>query len=1712
MNAADDLIRILASDGRTDSEGAFTLDREKARDKMRLFQLADPVRYVLELVQAAVLKGASRIRFDIDADDMLMRCDGAPFTVEDFEDVYGSLLSKTESPVVEARRELCLGLNAAMALNPRFIRVESGRAFLLMRPGKDDEYGALEAEVAGTSVHVKQRFRAGLLVEFFKNLSGRLAEEHLLRERCVFCPVPVDLEGEVISRGLELPRALATARFEIEGVRGVIGLSPTLLSRKIKSIEEVARRVHIVVDGVVIVTHDLPELLPGTLAVVVGSRLRKDVSQSDIVRDEEYDRLVAALRDTRLRLLEALCDACRDARGEELHELLETLLRWTVVNQALSVETLLAVLSRPEDDPGRRLLRVPLWTSIRDERLSLEDVLRDFRKHGDVAVGRSHVDDFPRGRRDAVVLIEGDADRVPIDRLFPGHVEDWTDAIDLHVRRVRNKRAWLVRPMSARLPEGSVLARRPIDTPSGRGEVGVRTLNIESLRLALIANGCLLVEHDVPFPVLGISAVIEADFEPNDTFDDVEHDESHARAMLALLEALVPLLHDLAATQSREPWVVACLLSFLDTLSARVPIWNALVKLGVTADLARAIAPRPARIWNIRTMLGAGRGARTGEGHAIRFVPLLPTWNGPVVSPEAVRQDLETHGHVRTVTEGLPVPVLIPGSIPQGTWDRAAALAYAATPDIGGASRGWDRPVLRMTKVTRRVLDALDLKWTGVCFDGACDHVVHAAEFFERSTSSTLIPVPTVASVMFQHGSVEGEVGLLPVEGDLEGEGRATLLWHYRRLGSLQLGMPFSGLTAVVASADIQPDDAWTGAVEDEATGEVRKALARAVVQLVRDVAGMKRARQDPAPTASWLLATAAAAAFPEPVYRELYDALVANRAREVAEEEYRAVLDLATATSYSTVARTLRTTSWTDGGPDVETIIQAVLPSSPPPPGATVVRTRVVPPPGAMAWLDELYPVEPDHTTPSLAERVLDPIHEIASLEWFETVRGDRLSIGDVVDLFRENGPVQYVGSLPPGAFESDRTRLLVADDETKGLLHRLFGRTGVVEDTAWLEEQRQRWLVSQLPRHDDLRLPPGSAIVTAEIATQGLAGEVGLDASHPVSSHAGIGLCICEVVICKDRVEIGRDSVVSPIALTAIIDDEGLVMSPTWDKIATDPMAPRRRNACLEKLPELAGKLAAVWPRTAGALRAAAAAHALDLLTTTGEASLRGSGPDGEAAWQALAELPLFRTVDGGFRSLRGLLRLREERKEPVRYLPDAPLSPRGKPLENRVVLVLTEREVQRLRLLATLECSDYSAAWREERAMLAWMASAPPLPLIGELEAVHRSSEGLPPGTEGELVIPRRALDQRRLDDLPTIAFGVHGRLVERRSFSEHLPCSGTITGTAVTTSADRTRVRLDIRFREAFSGAIVKLYSGLCERFERGEITDPGDLEVARSFLGAAVVLLVRARKHRIARYRGLFERLAKLPVLLMSSGRAVTYEVAQEQRPRDLGSLGLWNDSVDLVEREGLALSDDTPGTWTMPPRGAPDSAPELSLTAPDAAPEPQSAPLIPPGPVPGGCAPEVAPVRPSREELLLEAVRDELRVVRERNERLLSEVNLEQLRLGDGPRDRVVVCEPGSITVNRRHPVAKVALDRFDRDPTWTTFLVIAVYAALNSWLEDITDEDEQRFLHLLVEHVSTGLPVARDVPGGPGNGDAPSGPEHTGPVAATTTFAPPEE
>jgi hypothetical protein len=166
------LLEELRAGGELDSSGRFTLDRAQARAKMQKFQLVDARRYVLELVQAAVLRGATAIAFDIDADDMHMRFDGQVFTGRSSASC-GGRSSRT------ARSGCCggaaagagaeRGAGAGAAADHGAQRRASAGAASRARTSVT----AIEPAVAGTTIHVEQRVRLGLVGLFFKNLGGR---------------------------------------------------------------------------------------------------------------------------------------------------------------------------------------------------------------------------------------------------------------------------------------------------------------------------------------------------------------------------------------------------------------------------------------------------------------------------------------------------------------------------------------------------------------------------------------------------------------------------------------------------------------------------------------------------------------------------------------------------------------------------------------------------------------------------------------------------------------------------------------------------------------------------------------------------------------------------------------------------------------------------------------------------------------------------------------------------------------------------------------------------------------------------------------------------------------------------------------------------------------------------------------------------------------------------------------------------------------------------------------------------------------------------------------------------------------------------------------------------------------------------------------------------------------------------------------------------
>jgi hypothetical protein len=108
-------------------------------------------------------------------------------------------------------------------------------------------------------------------------------------------------------------------------------------------------------------------------------------------------------------------------------------------------------------------------------------------------------------------------------------------------------------------------------------------------------------------------------------------------------------------------------------------------------------------------------------------------------------------------------------------------------------------------------------------------------------------------------------------------------------------------------------------------------------------------------------------------------------------------------------------------------------------------------------------------------------------------------------------------------------------------------------------------------------------------------------------------------------------------------------------------------------------------------------------------------------------------------------------------------------------------------------------------------------------------------------------------------------------------------------------------------------------------------------------------------------------------------------------------------------------------------------------------------------------APPLAPPPPDPVDVLLDKVRDELRLVRKGQESLLAEGLLDKIRAEEGRGRGPLVKLDGAVVFDSKHPCFLQALGQ-PNDPVWVSFLASVAYTALNHWQEEVTDEDELSF------------------------------------------------
>lgn len=287
---ADRLISALVDEGRFVDDGNFSLDPSKALEKLRGFQLAEPHAYVLLLVEAAVIAGASSVELSC-GPTTIAEYVGTPLTRTELENVFNAVFVATDALAGEAlavaRIQQLFGVaaNAALSLGPRRIEIEScdrdGRVHRVTIANG----AGIACERVEDRPSIVGRTRFCVVDDRDSDRDDR--EVALIRERCHFSNFTINLYGRPMNAGHR--RALVGLRTErvrlTDGTSiGLAGLRP----------EREPAKLLLLTRGVLAETLTLERARPGFLAVVEVD-LRKDLSQRGVLRGPEFDEVLAAV-------------------------------------------------------------------------------------------------------------------------------------------------------------------------------------------------------------------------------------------------------------------------------------------------------------------------------------------------------------------------------------------------------------------------------------------------------------------------------------------------------------------------------------------------------------------------------------------------------------------------------------------------------------------------------------------------------------------------------------------------------------------------------------------------------------------------------------------------------------------------------------------------------------------------------------------------------------------------------------------------------------------------------------------------------------------------------------------------------------------------------------------------------------------------------------------------------------------------------------------------------------------------------------------------------------------------------------------------------------------------------------------------------------------------------------------------------------------------
>lgn len=311
------LVARLEAGAQLVDRGRFTLDYNKARDKLAERRLAELDRFVLLLVELAhLLPGCTGVRFEISAYWTQAQLGGVALTKAELHTIFDALfvdlsgLEPAEARRQQARQRLASAVDAALSLPGASVELHTharDHSPIRWRLASDGSSVIEErpSPLPAPSLSFRLRRR--------RDAAGARAQRTLLSRDAIYARVPVELDGTPLDIGLRLVDVPEPS--EVRGPDGrVVGLAGWSAARALATLIFVA-------NGVVVERLTRARWRSGFVALVEADDLPRDVSLFKLRRNQAFDARLAAVEAVHDGLQAPLVANISYAQAERTNEL-----------------------------------------------------------------------------------------------------------------------------------------------------------------------------------------------------------------------------------------------------------------------------------------------------------------------------------------------------------------------------------------------------------------------------------------------------------------------------------------------------------------------------------------------------------------------------------------------------------------------------------------------------------------------------------------------------------------------------------------------------------------------------------------------------------------------------------------------------------------------------------------------------------------------------------------------------------------------------------------------------------------------------------------------------------------------------------------------------------------------------------------------------------------------------------------------------------------------------------------------------------------------------------------------------------------------------------------------------------------------------------------------------------------------------------------------